>query len=98
MGNCIQNFHLGRYIVGYMDGNLVLWQCASGTIKRVYRPYIRQYISPSENFECGYTHFNALLQSRLKLECCKPHKAACHPTKCDIINDVELFWTVYCMI
>ena len=22
--NCIQNFHLGRYIVGYMVGNLVL--------------------------------------------------------------------------
>ena len=22
--NCIQNFHLGRYIVGYTDGNLVL--------------------------------------------------------------------------
>ena len=23
--NCIQNFHLGRYIVGYTVGNLVLW-------------------------------------------------------------------------
>ena len=23
------------------------------------------------------------------------HKAACHPTKCDIINDIKLFLTVY---
>ena len=23
--NCIQNFHLGRYIVGYTFGNHVLW-------------------------------------------------------------------------
>ena len=26
------------------------------------------------------------------------HKAACHPTKCDIINDIKLFLTVYCKI
>ena len=26
--NCIQNFHLGRYIVGYTVGNLVLWRRA----------------------------------------------------------------------
>ena len=32
--NCIQNFHLGRYIVGYTVGNLVLRQCASRCIKR----------------------------------------------------------------
>ena len=24
-----------------------------------------------------------------------PHKAACHLTKCDVINDVKLFPTVY---
>ena len=42
-------------------------------------------------FECGYPHSNALLQSRLKLECCKPQKAAPHPTKCDVINDVKLY-------
>ena len=38
---------------------------------------------------------NALLQSRLQLEHCNPHKAAPHPTKCDAINDVKLFLTVY---
>ena len=32
--NCIQNFHLGRYIVGYMVGNLVLKQFTSGSVKR----------------------------------------------------------------
>ena len=38
---------------------------------------------------------NALLQSRLKLDHCKPHKAARHQMKCDVINDVKLFPTVY---
>ena len=30
----------------------------------------------------------------LNLKLCKLHKAACCPTKCDIINDVEQFPTV----
>ena len=58
-------------------------------------------IPPNENFEYGCSHSNVLLQSSLKLECCKPHKAAkgaCHPTKCDVINDVKIFPTVYRMI
>ena len=38
-------------------------------------------------------HFN--LQFELKLERCKPHKAARHPKKCHVINDVTLFPTVY---
>ena len=40
-------------------------------------------------------HSNALLQFGLKLERCKPHKAARHPTKGDVIDDVKLFPTVY---
>ena len=36
--------------------------------------------------EYGYPHSGALWQFCLKLEHCKPHKAMCHPTKCDIIN------------
>ena len=36
-----------------------------------------------------------ILQFRLELERCKPHNAACHPTKCDAINDVKPFPTVY---
>ena len=46
-------------------------------------------------FEYGYPHSNALLQFHLKLERCKPHKVAHHPTKCDIIDNVKLFLTVY---
>ena len=37
--NCIQNFHLGSYIVGYMVGNLVLWRPASRAVKRDFRTY-----------------------------------------------------------
>ena len=93
--NCIQNFFLGRYIVGYTVGNLVLRRRVSRAVKRDFRTYIQRYISPNENFEYGYPHSNALLQFELKLERCKPHKAARHPTKCDVINDVKLFPTVY---
>ena len=58
--NCIQNFHLGRYIVGYTVGNLVLRRRVSGAVKRDFRTYIRRYTSPNENFEYGYPHSNAL--------------------------------------
>ena len=40
-------------------------------------------------------HSNAILPFHLKLECCKLHKAAHHRTKCDVINDIKLFPTVY---
>ena len=56
---------------------------------------ISERISPNENFEYGNPHSNAFLQFELKLERCKPHKAAHHPTKCDIINDVKLYPIVY---
>ena len=93
--NCLQNFHLGRYIVGCMVGNLVLRRRASGTVKRDSRTYIRRYTSPNKNFEYGYPHSNALLQFELKLERCKPYTAARHSTICDVIYDVKLFPTVY---
>ena len=44
--NCIQNFHLGRYIIGYRVGNVVLWQGASWALK----PYIWWYTSPKIKF------------------------------------------------
>ena len=78
-----------------MVGNLVLRGRASRAVKRDFRTYIRRYISPNGNFKYGYTHSNALLQFRLKLKRRKPHNAARHPTKCDVINDVKLFPTVY---
>ena len=55
--------------------------------------YIRRYTSQNENTEYCYPHSNALLQFCLKLEHCKPHNAAHHPRKCDVINDVKLFPT-----
>ena len=38
--NRIQNFHFGRYIVGYTVGNLVLRRSANGAVKRDFRAYI----------------------------------------------------------
>ena len=60
--NHIQNFHLGRYIVGYTGGNLVLQGRESGDIKGDFRPYIQRYTSPNENFEYVYPNSNAFLQ------------------------------------
>ena len=82
--NCIQNYHLERYIVG--------------AVKRDFRTYIRQYTSPNENFEYVYPHSNALLQFDIKLKRCKPHKAARHPTQGGVIDYVKLFLIVYLRI
>ena len=92
--NCIQIFHLGRYIVGCTVGNLVLRWCPSGDVKCDFRTFFRQYTSRNENFKYGYPHSNALLQFRLKLERYKPHNAR-HLMKCDVTNDIKLFPTVY---
>ena len=78
-----------------MVRNLVLRQNASGAIKHDFQQYIRRYTSPIENFAYGYPYFNALVQFHLKVERCKPHKAAHHPKKFDVINGVKLFQTVY---
>ena len=42
--NCIQNFHLERYIVGNMVGNLVLQRRASGALKHVPKVYPTIYL------------------------------------------------------
>ena len=87
--NCIQNFHLERYIVGYTVGNLVLRRCVRGVVKRDFRTYIGRYTSPNENFEYGYPHSNALLTFSLQKDSenvlccaytsrgCQPHKTTC---------------------
>ena len=56
--NCIQNFHLGSYIIGYMVGILVLRRCAIGAVKCDFLTYIRRYTSQNENFEYTYPHSN----------------------------------------
>ena len=73
--NCIQNFYLGRYIVRYTVGKLVLWRRAGGVIKRDFRTYNRRYTSPNENFEYGYPSSNAFLHFH-----CKLYNAARHQT------------------
>ena len=78
-----------------MVGNLVLRRRASGAVERDFRPYIRRYTAPNENFEYGYPHSNELLQFYLNFERSKSHQAACHLTECDVINGVKLFPTVY---
>ena len=87
--NCIQNFHLGRYIVEYTVGNLVLRRRVSGAVKRDFQTYIRRYTSPNENFECGYPHSNAQLTFSFQKDSenvfwcvytssgCQLHKTAC---------------------
>ena len=50
---------------------------------------------PKWTFEYSYPHSNAPRQFCLKLELCKPHNVTCHPTKCDVVNDVKMFPAVY---
>ena len=58
--NCIQNIHLGRYIVGYTVGNLVLRRRVNLVLQRRvavklnFQLYIRRYTSQNENFEYSY--------------------------------------------
>ena len=59
--NNIQNFHLGRYIVKYTFGNHVLRLRSRVAIKLNFRPYIRRYTSPNENFEHSYPLIHCLL-------------------------------------
>ena len=89
----IQNFHLGRYIVGYTVGNLVLRRRVSGAVKRDFRTYIRGYTSPNENFEYSYPHTNALLTFSFQKDsenvlCCAYTPSGCqlHKTACQLHN------------
>ena len=62
--NCIQNVHVGRYIVGYMAGNFVLRRRVPqmNILNMVIPMEISFYgdASPKWNFEYGYPHSNAL--------------------------------------
>ena len=48
--NCIQNFHMGRYIVGYTVGSFVLRRPVRGAVKHNFRSYILLNFH-NENFE-----------------------------------------------
>ena len=43
----------------------------------------------------GYPYSNALLQFCLKLKPCEEHKSTCPTMKCDVMNEIKLFPTVY---
>ena len=92
--NCIRNFYLGRYIVGYTVRNLILRRRARGAVKRDFRTYIRRYTSPNGNSVEYAILYNAIQQFCLKLESCKPHRSARHPTKGGVINNVKQYQTV----
>ena len=81
-----------------MVGNKFYWRHAGRVVKCDFRTYIHRYTSSNKNFEYGYPQSNAHLRIDLKLERCKPHKAACHPMKGDLYDDLKLFSTVYCRI
>ena len=84
---CIQNFHLGRYIVRYTVGNLVLRR----------HSVISDRIS--DDIPSQMKILNMVIP--ILLHFCnfvsnwKPNNAAPYPTKCDAINDVKMFPTVY---
>ena len=84
--NCIQNFHLGRYIVGYTVGNLVLRRRVSGAVKRDFRTHIQRYTSPNENFEYGYPLSNAVLTYSLQKDSENFFVAPLRPAAASCIN------------
>ena len=82
------------HIVGYTVGNV--YSDARAEPQNVISERTSNDIATQmKKNECNNPHSNALLQFCLELERWKPHKAACHPTRCGVINDVRLFPTVY---
>ena len=79
--NCIQIFHLGRYIVGYTVGNFVLRRRVSGAVKHDFRPYIRRYTTPNKKFEYCYPHSNVLFNY-------KHRKMLCFSRNVSVTSDV----------
>ena len=63
--NCIQNFHLGRYIVRYTVGHFVLRRRHRGAVKHGFLPYIYDDISPQMKIEYCYPHCNVLFLIKL---------------------------------
>ena len=91
--NCIQNFHLGTYIVG----NLLLRRRASGAVKPDFQPYTSQ-IKILNMVIPILMRLYSLVSSWSFASRIKPHVVVRHQTKCDIINGIKLFLTVYIRI
>ena len=66
-----------RYIFGYMVRNIV----TSRAVKRDFLQYIRRYTLLNMVIPI-LMHFCSFVSN---------WSVACHPTKCDVINDIKLF-------
>ena len=89
--NCIQNFHLGRYIFWYTVRNLVLRRRVSGAVKRDFPTYIRRYTSPNENFEYGYPRSISTISAYTSSDasCIKPLASCIKPLDSCIYSPVN---------
>ena len=84
-----------QYITGYKLPQ-ILRRRMSGAVKRDFRPYIQRYTSSNKNFEYGYPHSSALLQSQLKLdERYKPHVIQRNVTQLMMSNYFQQYITGY---
>ena len=54
----------------------------------------KKYGSPHSNALLHLLKYHKKSLFGLKSESCKQHKATCHPTNCDMVNDVKLFTSV----
>ena len=76
-----------------MVRNSFLRRLVGGAVKHDFRMYIQQYTSPNEHFEYGCPRSNAVLcLFTIKIFVSSQIgalQATCHPTKYDLINDVE---------
>ena len=91
--NCIQIFHLGRYIVG--------------AVKRNFRTYIRRYTSPNENLNMvipilmhflTFTHWNQLFSAK-NIGCVNDVYSLHWPITSAVAHDVGLptvYHRIYC--
>ena len=80
-GITVFKFSFGEVYRRVYRRKLVLRQCVSGAVKRDFPAYIQRYASPTENFEYGHLHSNALLTFSLqkdseKVLCCTYTPAA----------------------
>ena len=65
--NCIQNFHLWRYIVGYTYGRKFSFTATRKRSRKTWFPNVYPTIYlPKWNFEYGYPHSNALITFSLQ--------------------------------
>ena len=107
--NWNKNVHLGRYINTYTVGNFsftVMHEQSCKTLFMTIHP-TNIYTTQNENFEYGYPNSIAqylclftinlyfISNWSITIQDYYLHKVACSPTKCDIIDDVKLFSTVY---